>query len=476
MDENFEHISCQNALIQWLAEHKNFSMHVQKCKDHRLCIVTDNASKIFVICLFENAGSWLADEELFNEAPPLYFSETSHLVSPVFTAKAIADYWLCRTGLEVVPFVLLDDEIIINEEDMSLEWMMGLVSICSCNRDYKHGIIKKFNAYMDELLESDGNIYTEVQIATLTKEFQAMDNHSVDDAMHYALRSLHLSNMLPETYTTGDIVRTWICGNYCECIWLARYWDKESEEFFDLVYNYSNVAIIWEHNKASVDPVVQVQKIRKKLLESGVESAMTPCILSGDENFEFDSQNIKCYDYNTFFYLEKNLFAREMEFEKYSNMSQEDVCKLISFANSNFNRDAQKNEEKYDAGYEDILLDILDRVGYFFYEKKIFVKYETKLFDSMMWTITLQSDHKRTTIVLKSFHGTNIEEANKEYEETHKLNSVGYASSRSELKTVVIVPKKIADTLENNYTRCGDIFYVGITNFKKLICELLIND
>ena len=45
--EDFEHCSCQHALEQWLSEHKNFSMHIQKYNDHRLCLITDNVSKVF---------------------------------------------------------------------------------------------------------------------------------------------------------------------------------------------------------------------------------------------------------------------------------------------------------------------------------------------------------------------------------------------------------------------------------------------
>ena len=104
------------------------------------------------------------------------------------------------------------------------------------------------------------------------------------------------------------------------------------------------------------------------------------------------------------------------------------------------------------------------------------VKYETKLFDSLMWTIIWQGDYKKTTILLKSFRGTDIEDSKKEYMETHKLNSSNYASLRSVLKTVVLVPKQIADTFEDNCISYGDIFYTGIANFKKLICELLMND
>jgi len=474
--EDFEHCSCQHALEQWLSEHKNFSMHIQKYNDHRLCLITDNVSKVFVICLFETAGEWLADEELFNDEPPLYFSETSHLVSPVFASQAIADYLHCRIGLDVSPFVLLDDAVsIINEEDMSLEWMMSFVTICSCNRDYKCGIIKKFNAYMDELLGSDGNLYTETQIALLTEKFNAMDRYFVDDAMYYALRSLHLDHMLPEKYTTEDIIRVWLIGNYCECIWLGRYLDEESGEFFNLIYNYSNIAIIWEHNNTSVDPFGQVLNIRSKLLESGIESALTPCILYTDEDFEFELEKIKCYDYNTLFRLEKNLFPREMAFEKYPDMSRANVHSLVAFANANFQRDVQKNKEEYDPAYVNVMMDALSCIDSFWNERRLFVYYETKLFNSSIWTIVLQENYKKTTIILKFFHGINIEDSKKEYKKTHKSNSSICVSPRSELKTVVIVPKQIASSFESNYISYGDIFYVGITNFKKLICELLIN-
>ena len=82
------------------------------------------------ICLCLNdkePGDWLADEERFNDEEPLWFSESSHRISPVRKAD-LARLTLAEKlkdadfSFEVVPFVIEQIGNIINAEDMLDIW------------------------------------------------------------------------------------------------------------------------------------------------------------------------------------------------------------------------------------------------------------------------------------------------------------------------------------------------------------------
>ena len=82
------------------------------------------------ICLCINdkePGDWLADEERFNDEEPLWFSESSHRISPVRKAD-LARLTLAEKlkdadfSFEVVPFVIEQIGNIINAEDMLDIW------------------------------------------------------------------------------------------------------------------------------------------------------------------------------------------------------------------------------------------------------------------------------------------------------------------------------------------------------------------
>ncbi|MBR6327507.1 MAG: hypothetical protein IKR60_01355 [Alphaproteobacteria bacterium] len=86
-----------------------------------------SAEDIVLLCFDAQAGDWLADEERFNDEDPLWFSENSHRISPVYKASlardalesAIDDSDLdCRVRVYVVE----TNANIINAEDMLDVW------------------------------------------------------------------------------------------------------------------------------------------------------------------------------------------------------------------------------------------------------------------------------------------------------------------------------------------------------------------
>lgn len=86
------------------------------------------AQNQIVLCLIDKeTGDWLADEERFNDEEPLWFSESSHRISPVRKvdiARKVLTETLDTQGLrfEVKPFVIVSIGNIINAEDMFDIW------------------------------------------------------------------------------------------------------------------------------------------------------------------------------------------------------------------------------------------------------------------------------------------------------------------------------------------------------------------
>lgn len=89
-----------------------------------------------VICLSDTQkGDWLADEERFNGEDPLWFSESSHRVSPIFQltgAVSILSQKLMRKGFQqiIVPLFIERAGVIINADDMAEIWKTSGVVVC----------------------------------------------------------------------------------------------------------------------------------------------------------------------------------------------------------------------------------------------------------------------------------------------------------------------------------------------------------
>lgn len=101
----------------------------------KLSYVGISADKV-VLCLTDaEKGDWLADEAFFNDEEPLWFSETSHRTSPVYTllteaksfAKKVADKGFSQI---VVPILIEKDGTIINAADMMETWKKMNVVVC----------------------------------------------------------------------------------------------------------------------------------------------------------------------------------------------------------------------------------------------------------------------------------------------------------------------------------------------------------
>ncbi len=95
--------------------------------------VAIDKERIFVLVSDNEKGDWLADEERFNNEDPLWFSESSHRVSPIFKMntdiKSFAER-LQGNGLsyQVIPVLVEKEGTLINAEDMQNTWKeMGII-------------------------------------------------------------------------------------------------------------------------------------------------------------------------------------------------------------------------------------------------------------------------------------------------------------------------------------------------------------
>lgn len=78
---------------------------------------------LYLVRTLTDLHDWLADEERFNDEDPLWFSECSHMVSPVYELRAMAERMADFRGVMPHKILLVPHDIyIINAEDMEKEW------------------------------------------------------------------------------------------------------------------------------------------------------------------------------------------------------------------------------------------------------------------------------------------------------------------------------------------------------------------
>lgn len=97
--------------------------------------VAISESRVIVAVEDAQPGDWLADEERFNGEDPLWFSESSHRISPVFQLLDLVKNFMERLSNNgfsgsVVPMFIERSGMIINAEDMQTTWKDLSVVVC----------------------------------------------------------------------------------------------------------------------------------------------------------------------------------------------------------------------------------------------------------------------------------------------------------------------------------------------------------
>lgn len=118
------------------------------------------SEKQIVLCLIDKeAGDWLADEERFNDEEPLWFSESSHRVSPVRKVDLARQALTQKLedsdfNFEVKAYVIIQIGNIINAEDMFEVWDNMNISVTRIDR----GSPKELKLFSKSLEDADSSI------------------------------------------------------------------------------------------------------------------------------------------------------------------------------------------------------------------------------------------------------------------------------------------------------------------------------
>ena len=128
-------------------------------KGTKIDFVGVSESEICLCLVDKEVGDWLADEEMFNGEEPLWFSESSHRVSPVcllnnalpIIKDALDDGDFTQ---EVSAFVVIQSGNIINADDMFEVWDNMHIKVTRINR----GSPKEIPLFSKTLEEADGSM------------------------------------------------------------------------------------------------------------------------------------------------------------------------------------------------------------------------------------------------------------------------------------------------------------------------------
>ena len=118
-----------------------------------------SATQICLCLSDKEPGDWLADEERFNDEEPLWFSESSHRISPVRkidVARLILNDKLAEADLnfKVEAYVIEQIGNIINAEDMFEIWNDMKINVTRIDR----GTPKEIRLFAKALDDADGKI------------------------------------------------------------------------------------------------------------------------------------------------------------------------------------------------------------------------------------------------------------------------------------------------------------------------------
>ena len=116
------------------------------------------ANQICICLIDKEPGDWLADEERFNDEEPLWFSESSHRISPVRKADVTKQFLIDKLEnadfhFDVKAYVIEQIGNIINAEDMFEIWDDIGINVTRIDRGTPKEL-KLFSKTLDEAIEN----------------------------------------------------------------------------------------------------------------------------------------------------------------------------------------------------------------------------------------------------------------------------------------------------------------------------------
>lgn len=144
----------------WLAGNPDGEIVMEYRKEDEIIALVHDGKIMMLVSFFnEPVSEWLADEGEWNDQPPVWFSESGHCRSPLYTVQRAADYLRDRSMGKILPLVILNDHInVINAENMADTWCDSGVTVCYCSRK------EEFIAPFAESIEAAEKAHPEFQI------------------------------------------------------------------------------------------------------------------------------------------------------------------------------------------------------------------------------------------------------------------------------------------------------------------------
>lgn len=152
--------------------------------------------KTVLLYLFPYKSDWLADEERFNDENPLWFSESSHVESPIFKLQVFRDLLLKKKPGEIkIVLIIFPGSGIINAEDMLETWEEIGVTVVSYN--YVKRLGKNFLNQVDSI-ETDPEQVQFVQEEEIIQETDHEDRNSLIDHLKKNVDIIGLTRQLQD--------------------------------------------------------------------------------------------------------------------------------------------------------------------------------------------------------------------------------------------------------------------------------------
>ena len=201
-------------------------------------------------------AEWLADEESFNGEPPLWFSEASHLQSPLYTVGLAAEYLKNEFDIDAIPVAILDDGIdIINTEDALPEWRKTGVLVCYCRRE--DDVIPTFDP---ELCAARGEAPDDRTVATAKEALDDFVPMSPEDWEKLLREEDDGDDSAPPDAETRR--------RYC----LGKYHSDEPRGDFLLMYDFHQLLLLPDESSVFPPTREALEQIGRMISEAGVYS------------------------------------------------------------------------------------------------------------------------------------------------------------------------------------------------------------
>lgn len=152
--------------------------------------------KSVLLYLFPYKSDWLADEERFNDENPLWFSESSHVESPIFKLQVFRDQLLKKKPGEIkIVLVIFPGSGIINADDMLETWREIGVTVVSYN--YVKRLEKNFLNRLDSIKSNPEQVQF-VQEKEVIQETDLYDREFLGNHLKKNIDMIGLSKQLPD--------------------------------------------------------------------------------------------------------------------------------------------------------------------------------------------------------------------------------------------------------------------------------------